>query len=286
MGLDYHGLSFLKHVATFGGLGRTATLGRQEIMTNPVDFDRIMGAGLHDVRTAYCEPLLERAFGATAIESIDNSTFENATHLHDMNRPLPDTLRGQFDSVLDFGTLEHIYDIVTALRNCSDLCRPGGQIVHVLPTNNFCGHGFWQFSPELFFSLYSERNGYRDTQVFVADFTDKRRWYKVLPPTGGRRVNILSLAELYVMVRTVRADECFSHGDVQQSDYVYEWENNVHAPEPMAARTGMKGRLMAAPIVYDTLFPLYHRWQRLRSSERLGPRNPGLRQVTIDSLIR
>ena len=39
------------------------------------------------------------------------------------------------------------------------LTKIGGMIIHALPANNFCGHGFWQFSPELFYELYSPENG-------------------------------------------------------------------------------------------------------------------------------
>jgi hypothetical protein len=34
----------------------------------------------------------------------------------------------------------------------------GGEIIHVLPANNLCCHGFWQFWPELFFiALFREQ---------------------------------------------------------------------------------------------------------------------------------
>ena len=47
----------------------------------------------------------------------------------------------------------------------SDLCKNGGTIIHSLPSNNNCGHGFWQFSPELFFSLYNEKNGFKNNEM-------------------------------------------------------------------------------------------------------------------------
>ena len=159
------------------------------------------------------------------MESLDNSSYENADHIHDMNSPIPEELCGKFDTIIDGGCLEHIFNVAQAFDNCSRLCRPGGQIIHILPANNFCGHGFWQFSPELFFSLYSEENGYRDTEVYLADLADRDAWYRVHAPTDGERVNVLSSRELYVMVRTVLAGEQFSHRQVQQSDYVYTWES-------------------------------------------------------------
>ena len=100
---------------------------------------------------------------------MDFSNYEGATILHDLNVKLKDGEMSKYDTVLDLGTLEHVYNISNALFNLSKLCKVGGQILHVLPANQMCGHGFWQISPELFFSLYSERNGYGQTRVYTAD---------------------------------------------------------------------------------------------------------------------
>src|ERR1035441_3166291 len=100
-----------------------------------------------------------------------------------------------------------------------EMCASGGQILHVLPANNFCGHGFWQFSPELFFSMYSEVNGYRGTQVFIADLSNEYCWYEVRRPHNGERANVTSSTPLYNLVRTQKTS-FFSHENIQQSDYV------------------------------------------------------------------
>lgn len=128
-----------------------------------------------------------------------------------------------YNMVFDGGCLEHIYNVPQALHNVSAMCAPGGQILHVLPGNNFCGHGFWQFSPELFFSLYSEKNGYGETQVFIADLLDTEFWYEVKKPQDGVRANVSSATSLYILVRTKRVSDQFAHSKVQQSDYVHLW---------------------------------------------------------------
>ncbi|WP_315764622.1 methyltransferase domain-containing protein [Sphingomonas sp. Y38-1Y] len=281
MALDTHGLNFVRYVARRHPLGAVGTIGRQEIHVNDVVMARLL-KGAPYAHEPFCENLLRDHLGATSVESIDMSDFEQATHIHDMNQPLPDHLRGRFDTVMDIGTLEHVYNIVQALKNASDLLKPGGQIVHVLPTNNFCGHGFWQFSPELFFSLYSEKNGYRDTEVFVADRTENTRWFQVIEPKDGRRVNIFSSAEVYVLVRSTRVGDV-SHENVQQSDYAWEWETAVHDPQPQTV-SGLRARVVGVPLVYDRLFPLYQRAMRIVSNERLSGRNPGLRPVSVRAM--
>ena len=68
----------------------------------------------------------------------------------------PDALKSalsgkQFDLVFDGGTLEHVFNFSTALKNCMHMVKPHGRFVSVTLPNNWCGHGFYQFSPELFF---------------------------------------------------------------------------------------------------------------------------------------
>jgi hypothetical protein len=105
------------------------------------------------------------------------------------------------------------------------MSKVGGQIIHALPANNFCGHGFWQFSPELFFSLYNTENGYTDTEVFLADLNDISKWVKVSAPKNGDRVNFYSSNPAYVLVRTLTTRVISDFHNVQQSDYIKSWKD-------------------------------------------------------------
>lgn len=198
MGIDAHALHLLNHAnRRHGPLGRVVTLGRQAIHLGPVATRRLCEP--HDV---YCEGLLSRHFGASSVDSIDNSPYERASIIADMNRPIPTSLFGAFDTVVDFGCLEHIFDVAQSMRNVADLCSPGGRILHLVPANGFCGHGFYQFSPELFFSCYSEENGYQETELYFADLLDTRHWYRITAPMNGERINIRSNHEIYLVVLT------------------------------------------------------------------------------------
>lgn len=241
MGIDAHGLNCLRYAKRFGGLGETVTAGRQSL---PLSADVLAAkAGFRDPgpeRSPFGERLMIDAFGASSVESIDASDYEQATYIHDLNLPLPAGMK-TYDTVIDFGTIEHVYIITQAIENLIGLCKVGGQILHVTPANNFCGHGFWQVSPELFFSLYSPRNGFRDTEVFVASRKNHSRWFKVVPPVNGKRIHIISQSKVYVICRTVldrRVETSFS---VQQSDYASQWEHgvgqNVEAALAAAGRT-------------------------------------------------
>jgi hypothetical protein len=224
MGIDAHALHCLEYAKLFGAFGRTVTLGRQNVYVKTGLLERKYGAKLDWKKQVYCEGLLEACFGASKVDSIDRSNYENASVIFDMNEPLPSGFQ-EYDTVIDCGTSEHVFNISQALSNIIGLCREGGQILHVSPANNFCGHGFWQFSPELFFSLYSEQNGFKDTDVFVASRKKTGTWYKVKKPKAGERVPLGSRDKLYVICRTVLVKKQAERAlDVQQSDYVVAWE--------------------------------------------------------------
>ena len=269
MGLDIHALNFLRYAKTKKPFGSVMTIGRQGLHVNEPMIKEIFHTSSDYKNHEYCEELLIKYLGATNVESIDHSEYEGASYSHDMNQPLPSELVGRFDTVFDGGCLEHIFNAPQALKNCSLFCKPGGQILHALPANNFCGHGFWQFSPELFFSLYSKNNGYADTQVFIADLSNTKRWFLVKEPANGQRVNVMSSNSLYVLVRTVLKDAGFTHAHVQQSDYVFEWdgEKNNH-PKPKD-KSGIKELLKKIPFIYEHLIPFYHFYLKVKNDDGL-----------------
>lgn len=288
MGIDVHGLSFLRYAKKLCNFGKTITIGRQAIDANESVVRTSIATNANYRNERYCEQLLIDYFGSTVVDSIDNSSFEGASIVHDMNQALPPNVQSLYETVIDGGCLEHIYNIPQALKNCSLLCKHGGQIVHILPANNFCGHGFWQFSPELFFSLYSVENGYQDTEVFLADLSDSSRWYKVRPPEGGRRVNVYSSTQIYVLVRTVLGRGAFSHSNVQQSDYVFEWTsgptNAMNGGKP-AERNMIVRFVRQSPRLYSLLYPLYNLYLRKKSISKLCKSNPNLLEIKIASVL-
>jgi hypothetical protein len=222
MGIDYHGFQFLRFAARRCPLGDVVTIGRQGIYVPEFVVREHFDLPADYRHGTYCERLVQACFGARRVDSIDRSDYEGATCILDMNQPLP-AVGLRYDTVIDFGTLEHVYNIAQAFENVAELTKVGGQILHVLPANNFCGHGFWQMSPELFFTLYSEENGYAETRVFLADITRFDCWFEVIRPEHGRRALVETSSPVHVMCRALKVGGA-SRATVQQSDYVYQWE--------------------------------------------------------------
>lgn len=216
MGIDLHTFRFVSGLAKQRPLGQVLTIGRQG-----VDFDPVLaGTPPAGAEAAYCEWAF-RALGAEAVESVDISDYEAATYVADLGRPTQ--LPAKFDTVIDAGSLEHIFDVVTAFRNIIGFTAPNGRIVHVLPVNNLSGHGFWQFSSDLLYALYSEQNGFAKTRVYYASSLNPDEWRLVPEPKAGTRTELVSIEPVILLSVTTKLRDVQSLA-VTQPFYAQAWE--------------------------------------------------------------
>jgi SAM-dependent methyltransferase len=248
MGVDLNIAQLLVR-ARLGGLSfeRMATLGRQELLAERADVTALLrNAGftlsgtcerkLTDPAELYAEELF-RVFGAKEITGIDASGYEGAQIVHDLNRPIPEALNSRFDLVLDAGTLEHIFNFPVAARSCLEMIRPGGRFICCSPGNNFCGHGFYQFSPELFYRLLSPANGYVLETCLIWEHIHGSRFYQMPDPDAlAARIQLTSRARTYLFVQAKRVGEVPQELVLQQSDYVRCW-NSLPVRDCQTARS-------------------------------------------------
>ena len=178
------------------------------------------------------------------VDSFDISSYENATVLHDMNKPISAEYMGKYGAVFDGGTLEHLFNYPQALHNAMNMVRPGGFLMLETAANNRFGHGFYQFSPELFFCTLTSRNGFE-----VLDMTEvcerktgaihRIKYYGISDFTKtGRSLETATrgITSLYVLARRI--------GDVpddlviQQNGFISTWDE----PADLALRVKNKVR--------------------------------------------
>ena len=243
---------------------RTLMLGHQVLFANPLGVHRhftranawagpeAKGRFLADVAGAqpYADPLF-RALGASVVHAMDASPYEGADVVHDLNEELPPELAERYSVVFDGGTLEHVFNLPTALRSTMEMVEPGGHLIAGVVANNEFGHGFYQFSPELFFRALSPENGFRVERVvaFEAELEPRRFLglhypYERLGPLHevrdelrheGRHVLISSKpVELLVLAQRVERRPIFATWP-QQSDYAASWEAGRGDPPDPAA---------------------------------------------------
>lgn len=229
MGIDLTGLralSFASRVYEFD-FRNTATLGRHEIHFWKQEFDTLrtsLGFAYDETLAVggFCEPLL-RKFGAENVTSIDASDFEGASVVHDFNRPIPEDLHNRFDAFLDFGSIEHIFDVAQVIENIIKMVKPGGTILVATNANGFPAHGLFQYSPEFFYSVFSERNGFRNTSVFLVNTSSPKLWHLIRRPLVLRRRNQIPFEEqMMALVFSTKVGPV-DQLNVIQSDYDNTW---------------------------------------------------------------
>lgn len=97
--------------------------------------------------------------GFDVIDAIDISNHEGANIIFDLNKDnIGAVLSTTYDLVLDTGTLEHVFDIRNVFKQTFFAMKEGGYIINMLPSNNYCDHGFYQFSPGLLYDYYTANN--------------------------------------------------------------------------------------------------------------------------------
>lgn len=109
-----------------------------------------------------------KLLGVDYLETLDISTYENADIIHDMNTPVPKNLVCRFDAIFDFGTTEHIFNTQQTLDNINLMLKPDGRVLHLVPATNRIGHGYYMFSPELFYDYYWA-NKFIDCQGYLVE---------------------------------------------------------------------------------------------------------------------
>lgn len=158
--------------------GRIATLGVQSVYMTAAElaeqfkrFSVVPAVPLDPAIKEIDDRTLYRMLGFQGADRLDYSDFEGAEHIVDLNQDgLPELLRGQFDVVLDSGTLEHVFHIPNALKNIISLVRVGGRIIFLSPSSNHMDHGFYMFSPT-FFADYFLANRFEINTCYVVRYS-------------------------------------------------------------------------------------------------------------------
>jgi SAM-dependent methyltransferase len=191
---------------------------------------------------AFSEPFF-RALGASKVAALDYSDYEGAEIVHDLNEPIPAALNEQFDVVFDGGTLEHVFHFPIALRSCMEMVRPGGRLFLHTTLNNTCGHGFYQFSPELFYRALSPQNGFAVERMIAHMVGPYGRWFDVADPEKIRsRVELISFVPMLLLLqaRKDKTAPIFEKPPLQ-SDYTVAWQGGkqrANAGVRLAAKLG------------------------------------------------
>jgi SAM-dependent methyltransferase len=260
MGMTTEIVRFLAQAGREGvSFTRVLTLGRQHVGVSPERLRRVLAAhgcwppkcGEAAFASLMSSPLTRfegfaKALGAASVCACDASAYEGADLLHDLNEPVPAQWHEQFDVVIDSGALEHVFNFPIAIANCLRLVKLNGRVFFFTPANNHCGHGFYQFSPELFYRVLSPANGFAVERLWARTHSEaSSNWFGVRypflvngpayaapdPAQVGRRVTLVGGKPVLLFIqakRTARVE--ILQQAPQQSDYVAQWARAAAGP--------------------------------------------------------
>jgi hypothetical protein len=212
--------------------------------------------------------------GAKSLKAIDASRYEGAEVIHNLNAELPAELHEQFSCLIDGGTLEHIFDVRQSFKSSMEMVRVGGHFISCQMANNCMGHGFYQFGPEFFYSIFTHDNGYELEFVVL---NEDGIWYEPLAPAKIRervQARTRSAAYIFAVARRVSSVAPFRSAP-HQSDYVWnlgqQEMKSTQAPQRVGAISRIRRiRRILGDLKRDYLYaalPRLWEWE-----ERLGTR--------------
>lgn len=143
-----------------------------------------------------------------------------------------------------------------------DMLEPEGHFIGISPVNNFMGHGFYQLSPELYFRVFSDANGFT-LQYAVLSENFGSAWYIIKEPAVvGEPVHLKNMYPTNMLL-LARRDRCvlLFTSTPQQSDYVAQWTrstNEITSSFPLRMVTALTlDRFDLYRFVYRAMMPLY-----------------------------
>ena len=139
------------------------------------------------------------------------------------------------------------------------MLQTGGHFISITPANNLLGHGFYQFSPELFYRIFSEENGFSMVNMFLFEARRGTKWYSVVDPNKiGKRVLLKNTEQAYLMILAEKTRSCNIFSQVpQQSDYVKIWDSVDDKGDTQEAMKGKDNGLLSKVIKNWRRTPLH-----------------------------
>jgi SAM-dependent methyltransferase len=264
--------------------GSVLTLGRQDVTLTPATLCRVAeqcayalarpppATILPDERLD--DVALLRALGFDRVDSMDVDGYEGATVIHDLNLGAPPPgLEGRYDLVFDRGTSEHVFHLPNLLSTIVRLVKPGGRIMHLVPSSNHVDHGFYMFSPTLFHDYY-RANGLAVEQLRLVrhPFLRHDPVVEIYDYEPGALAPIAhgGLDEGSYQIFCVATRLAGAHHDriPQQSFYLAAWEAGGTASGGIdrdgAVKHAAKAALRRVPPLYRALSAVSSRWKKRR----------------------
>lgn len=168
MALPLHALQMIAPYLS----GKVLSLGYPDLEVTGDDIQRLFGFRPEKYSTTAHKwhgskepfPDTEEVFGRLEVNLtvVDFTKDRGMEKIADLNHPQD---LGQFDLVIDPGTLEHCFNIGQAFLNVASAVNVGGVVFHLNPMN-MLNHGFYNINPTLMHDFYVQ-NGWQVVSLSV-----------------------------------------------------------------------------------------------------------------------
>jgi SAM-dependent methyltransferase len=158
MAIDY---AFLERVAAIG-VSEKIFPGGSVLILGDCNFFTSWSSG----NSALDRAKFQETYNLDRVETVDIAG--NPSIRLDLQDTVPPELQGQFDMVIDAGTLFWCFDVPAVLENCLRMLKDRGTMAHICALTGHFGRGYYNIHPKLFKDFY-EQNGFEiiSTEVRV-----------------------------------------------------------------------------------------------------------------------
>ena len=136
------------------------------------------------------------------------------------------------------------------LENYNKMLKPNGRIIHVLPSNNYIDHGFYMFSPTLFWDYYSANNWEIKDSLFIRQprEADRGLWHIYdYSPHCLDTISYSGFKGIYAIFFIVRkTGKSTFNASVQQGFYTQRWKSESNAENVKLKRDNPYKKKMVA----------------------------------------
>jgi len=153
--------------------GKTLVIGQQSIYINEFEYKKIIlkhnikfiDNFNHEKKTSIKHFINKNAdninssfffslLGSNKVNHLDISKYENADIIFDLNKKIPNKYKNKFNNIVDFGTIEHVYNTPNLLWNYINMLKKNGFLIISTRSSNAIDHGFFSFSPTFFHDFF------------------------------------------------------------------------------------------------------------------------------------
>ncbi|MEK6891391.1 MAG: hypothetical protein AABX03_04615 [Nanoarchaeota archaeon] len=197
---------------------RIASIGVQEIRARrggkmPKDFDY----------KNFKELLFAR--GVKAVDEFDYFD-EKANIKFDFNRPIDKKYYEKYNTVIDIGSLEHIFDTKQAMENCLRMVKVNGFYFLHTPVNGYFKDGFHTFNPDAIIGALKS-NGFQ----IIYEKYGTLRGKEIKNPAYGRDVNLWIVARKLKKIDKFNIPQQEWWDEMLKEDWKSNWKQRVKRRE-------------------------------------------------------